>query len=492
MNREIFIRVVIGLYRLCLHLYPRHFQEEFAEEMVTIFQEQLEATAANGRLALLTLLLHELGGLAAGSVRQWHYAWRARPVLAQAGGGVIALAERGWPWRSILIGMGLGLLLLFLAWWIYMLFFFSFAQPPRAQEIALGDLTGNGQLDAYLANAPDGEPYIYSDYLLLNEGNGRFRDSGQNFSEMSRFSVKLGDVNGDGNLDIVVGQGLGVTVYLANDQNLFYSGGSLSGSEGTFRSSLALADLNNDGSLDIFSANCCGGAIVSPKFQPLFSSNLVWLNNGVGRFHTNGQQLAQTGNNAVALGDLNGDGFVDAFIAAGQSTNPDGDTSNETPNTVWLNDGQGIFRDSGQRLGEQESMAVALGDVNGDGFLDAVVGNRGADEIWLNDGRGNFRDSGQQLGGGLTRSVFLADLNGDSHLDVVAGEETKGRIWLNDGLGQFERGQGIGYGRYEAIALGDVTGDGVLDIFVAGVETYEVWRGSGNGRFISNGRFSHR
>jgi hypothetical protein len=285
---------------------------------------------------------------------------------------------------------------------------------------------------------------------------------------------------------------LGITVYLANDQNLFYPDSSVSSHRGIGRARASVADLNNDGSADIFAANCCGGATVAPRFQPHSSPDLVWLNDGMGGFQANGQLLAPTGSNAAALGDLNGDGFVDAFVAAGQSTNPDGDASNETPNTVWLNDGQGHFSDSGQRLGERESMAVALGDVNGDGFLDAVVGNRGADEIWLNDGQGHFLVSKQRLGGGQTRSVFMADLNRDGFVDVVVGEETKGRVWLNDGTGAFERGQRFGYGRYEAIALGDVTGDGLVDIFVAGVEAYEVWQGLGNGRFASNGRFSHR
>lgn len=45
----------------------------------------------------------------------------------------------------------------------------------------------------------------------------------------------------------------------------------------------------------------------------------------------------------------------------------------DTPNTVWFNDGTGLFSDSGQRLGLTDSRAVAVGDVDGDGFLDAVV-----------------------------------------------------------------------------------------------------------------------
>lgn len=126
---------------------------------------------------------------------------------------------------------------------------------------------------------------------------------------------------------------------------------------------------------------------------------------------------------------------------------------------------------------------IALRDLNGNGFLDAVVGNRGADEIWFNDGLGNFSDSGQKLGNGLTRSLFLAELDGDGNLDLVVGGETGAQVWLNDGRGHFGQGQLIDHDRYAAIALGDVTGDGLVDIFIAEVSAYQVWRGEGNGRF---------
>jgi hypothetical protein len=388
---------------------------------------------------------------------------------------------------TLLLVVGLGLAL-FLAWYLYFIHNLSFEGPPRVQEIALGDLNGNGRLDAYLAVAPDGEPYVHPDFLLLNEGDGRFRDSGQTFGEMSRFSVKLGDVDGDGHLDVVVGQYQGAAVYRRGVQGLFYGGSVLSISEGTFRTHVALADLNNNASLDIFMANCCGGAIVSPEPQPLFSPDLVWLNDGNGRFYTNGQQLSQYGSNAVALGDLNGNGFPDAFIAGGRSTNPDGSNSRQTPNTVWFNDGQGQFQDSGQRLGQVESMAIALGDLNGNGYLDAVVGNQGPDEIWFNDGQGNFGDSGQRMGDDLTRSLFLVDLNGNGRLDLIVAGETSTQVWLNDSSGRFAAGQQIDHDQYDGVAVGDVTGDGHADIFVAGVESYQVWRGVGNGRFTADPR----
>lgn len=376
-----------------------------------------------------------------------------------------------------------GVALLLLAWAAYGVRFFNFERPPRVQQIALADLNGNGRLDAFLAIAPDGEPYIHADYLLLNEGNGRFVDSGQDFGLWPTSSVVAADINGDGHNDLILGYG-GVGLFLNNGQGSFRKLPFLDypGQNAIARLYVALADLNGNGSLDLFGAACCGGAIAAPEFRPLYAPDQVWFNEGNGRFRAS-QQLAQTGSNAVALGDLTGNGAMDAFIASGQSTHSDGSVSGNTANTVWFNDGQGHFYDSGQRLGRMESTAVALGDLNGNGFLDAVVGNRGMDEIWFNDGLGYFSDSGQKLGNGLTRSLFLADLDGDGDLDLVVGGETGAQVWLNDSRGHFGQGQLIDHDRYDAIALGDVTGDGLVDIFIAEVSAYQVWCGEGNGRF---------
>jgi hypothetical protein len=392
--------------------------------------------------------------------------------------------------------VGLCFLLSLLAGWLSAnVFPFTFERSPRVHEIGLADLTGNGYLDAYLAiGHGSGEPYIHPDYVLFNEGDGRFRDSGQSLANRNSFSVKLEDVNGDGYTDVVVGHDGGILTYLNNGDGFFDQDGITAAgvSPGTFRLNVALADLNGNGSHDIFGAACCGSGTDQPPRRPYFSEDRVWFNNGSGHFILRGTSLAATGSNGVALGDLNGNGFPDAFVASGFSINADGSRSNRTPNTVWLNDGSGRFSDSGQRLGQAESTAVALGDLNGNGFLDAVVGNRGPDEVWFNDGQGNFYDSGQRLGRGLTRSIFVVDVDGDGDLDIFVAGETIGRIWLNDGAGRFRAGQSIRYGRYDVVALGDVTGDGRIDVFVAGVDSYQVWQGQGNGRFTAGPRTNYR
>ena len=55
-------------------------------------------------------------------------------------------------------------------------------------------------------------------------------------------------------------------------------------------------------------------------------------------------------------------------------------------NKIWLNDGHGVFTDSGQSLGDSATFIdVAMGDLDGDGDLDAFVANVGANKVWLNN-----------------------------------------------------------------------------------------------------------
>jgi len=68
---------------------------------------------------------------------------------------------------------------------------------------------------------------------------------------------------------------------------------------------------------------------------------------------------------------------------------------------------------------------AALGDVDGDGDLDAFLGNfryngEEADKVYFNNGTGVFSDSGQNIGKYITTSVALGDVNGDGYLDAIA------------------------------------------------------------------------
>ncbi len=105
-----------------------------------------------------------------------------------------------------------------------------------------------------------------------------------------------------------------------------------------------------------------------------------------------------------------------------------------------ITDPSGILMDSGQRLGEGRSWDLALGDLDGDGDLDALVangphGNTGS-QVWLNDGLGLFSKYGEELSAGM--GLDLGDLDQDGDLDVIiVSWDAVGRIWLNDGMGRF-------------------------------------------------------
>ena len=324
--------------------------------------------------------------------------------------------------------------------------------------VALGDLGGDGDLDAFVANrGNDGQ--ANANRVWLNDGSGNFIDSGQSLGTSFSRGMALGDVDGDGDLDVFVGNESSANkVWLNDGTGYFIDSGQSLGSAYTY--SVHLGDVDGDGDLDAFVGNWT-------------QADKVWLNDGTGRFIDSGQSFASTSSIDVALGDVDGDGDLDAFVATWTRADK-----------IWLNDGTGHFIDSGHSLNSPDSYAVALGDVNGDGSLDAFTANGTihdgrANKVWLNDGTGYFIDSGQSLGSSSSFAVHLGDVDGDGDLDAFVGNYSgyANKVWLNDGTGYFiDSGQSLGGSDSTDVALGDVDGDGDLDAFVGNFRQADrVW-----------------
>jgi hypothetical protein len=242
-------------------------------------------------------------------------------------------------------------------------------------------------------------------------------------------------------------------------------------------------------------AGCCGRVFTLNPFDDTPNISWVWINawdsrGGLAPPYNTSIISALDGlaMRAAALGDLDSDGDLDLFaavIAPRQGRNRD------PADRVLFNDSSGTFADSGQRLGETDSSAVALGDLDGDGDLDALVGKRNGANAWINQGgaqggqAGAFALSAQRISGRRTRAVLLSDLDDDGDLDALVAARRQATVWWNDGWAAFTRSnQRFRYSRRHGLAVGDFNGDGRPDVFAAAYSRdYRVWYNLGKGSF---------
>lgn len=349
----------------------------------------------------------------------------------------------------------------------------------RANDVSLGDLDNDGDLDAFVTN-----DFIDSD-IFFNDGKGTFRKSGNSPGAPDSSGVLLGDLDGDGDLDAFITRRNNRPDKILLNDGLGNFGENTQGL-GNFDSwGAALGDLDGDGDLDAFVANGFDN-----------EANRVWFNNGIGVF-SEGQSLGDDHSSSVALGDLDNDGDLDAFVA----------NSERQADRVYLNDGSGNFQETFQGLGESSGSDVALGDWDNDGDLDALVVNfDGINQVWLNSGTGIF-GQGQSWGTGGSNSYYgldVGDVDHDGDLDAFIadyapnpGQLSPNEIWLNDGSGNFTKSNQNLSSSYSlrsfAVALGDLDNDGDLDAFIANDltifgpdgETFaEVWVNTNDQSFL--------
>jgi hypothetical protein len=338
----------------------------------------------------------------------------------------------------------------------------TFGAGERSYGITVGDVDGDGDLDAVVANW--GTPQD----VYLNDGLGHFtaHPISPTFGAGASYAVALGDLDSDGDLDVLVANGAAPQdVYLNNGLGCF-APHPISPTFGAGESTaIELGDVDGDGDLD---------AVVANWGTP----QDVYLNDGTGGFarHPASSTFGAGQSFDVALGDLDDDGDLDAVVA----------NYYNQAQAVYLNDGTGRFATHpiSPTFGAGSSHDIALGDLDGDGDLDAVIANyynNQAEDVYLNNGTGRFASHpiSPTFGAGESSTVALGDLDGDGDLDaIVSNAEGQAEdVYLNDGTGCFAVHRTFGGGNSLGIVLGDVNDDGNLDALVANFATpqHTVW-----------------
>lgn len=190
----------------------------------------------------------------------------------------------------------------------------------------------------------------------------------------------------------------------------------------------------------------------------------------------------------VSSADVNVDGLTDVLVS---SSNNDSGATDSGVLSVYLTQASGGLSHAGDYPAGSRAMGVATGDLNGDGWLDAVTTTYNGFSVLRGRGDGTFGDPVHHAAGNL-REPVVADFNGDGWPDIAAANYYYGSflgavdVLLNNGDGTFASSRvDLGVNTFPGrLTAGDLNGDGALDL-VATNGAFHVLIGNGDGTFAA-------
>lgn len=327
----------------------------------------------------------------------------------------------------------------------------------NSHALAAGDLDGDGDVDVISGIYTTGNEWFSNNGTATPFNAVGPRSAGT--TSPGPTDIVPADFDGDGALDLLTG--------FTNDPDaLTLNNGTADAFNGVTDQALSAdaltthaliaGDIDCDGDLDVVASD-------------LNDPNRLYLNDGAGNFTASdlGSEADRTFD--LALADIDNDGDLD-LVTANESTT----------DKLYLNNGTAtpFAGVTALNIGTEtvNSEAIAVGDLDGDGHLDVVVGVAGGpSHYYLNNGTGDpfAAATAHPLGSrnDVTADVAVADLDGDGALDVVEVNEmwTTNWVYLNNGTalpfaGATEVAITSDADRNMRVAVADFNGDGLLDV----------------------------
>jgi gliding motility-associated-like protein len=355
------------------------------------------------------------------------------------------------------------------------------ANVAQPHSVATGDLDGDGKPDLVVANSSGNTLSIYPNASLGGSATASsFADKIDFITGASPSGVAIGDLNGDGKLDISVANAADNTVSVFQNTSVT---GSITKSSfankidlptGAGPRSLAIGDLDNDGRVDLAVANSAGNTV--SVIHNLSTNSLL----NTDSFRPKVDFVTGNLPNSVAIGDLDGDGKFDLAVANNASN-----TVSVLRNTSAIGViSSASFASKIDFTSGAQPYSVAIGDLDGDGKADFAVANNTSNTVSVllntsaigNITTASFAAKVDFATGSKPSGLAIGDMDGDGKADLVLSnsasntvsllrsEATSGVINAASFAIKFDLATGM---QPVSVLIGDLDGDGKLDLATA-------------------------
>jgi hypothetical protein len=324
-----------------------------------------------------------------------------------------------------------------------------------AGSVFAGDLDGDGDTDVVAGSLRDHGLFLFENI----DGTGEFTEARVIDPSSTPLTVSGGDLDGDGDVDVVTQAAWYDNTDALGTMESHGLAGTLDGRD----ASVLVADVDGDGDEDILCA-------ISDRRG---NGVIAWQENIDGKASFELRSIASVSSNSVAVADLDSNGTLDIVASlAATHDHPGSSAILESGSIVWYSnaDGLGTFSEPVVIDADvPDPISVSAGDIDNDGDIDVVASSDGTDTeperiVWYanTDGHGAFGPANVVVEDMTTDDpatdlqsrhpiVVLADIDQDGDVDLLNTTERRGQV--HDEMIDW----------YENVMPGDANRDGAFD-----------------------------